>query len=87
MMLYELFKGKNVYVRTLTFHYTGRVIQGDAHSLILEDAAWIADSGRFGEALLSGRLSEIEPFPDGPVYVSAIVDVTEWTHELPREAQ
>jgi hypothetical protein len=87
MTPYELFKGKNVYVRTLTFHYTGRVVQGDAHSLVLEDAAWIADSGRFGEALLSGRLNEIEPFPAGLVYVSAIVDITEWKHALPREAR
>jgi hypothetical protein len=87
MNLYELFKNKNVYVRTLTFHYTGHVVSGDEHSLVLEEAAWIADSGRFGEALLSGMLNEVEPFPAGLVYVSAIVDVTEWRHELPRETR
>lgn len=87
MTLVELFNGKNVFIRTVTYHYTGRVVGGDATSLILEDAAWIADSGRFSAAMGSGNLSEVEPFPAGQVYVSAIVDVHEWTHDLPRKVK
>ncbi|CAK0747926.1 hypothetical protein CCP3SC15_1500015 [Gammaproteobacteria bacterium] len=52
---------------------------------VLEDAAWIADTGRFADCLANGSLSEVEPFV-GPVIIcrGAIVDATEWTHELPR---
>jgi hypothetical protein len=42
----------------------------------LEDAAWIADTGRFADALKSGKFNEVEPFPDGQVIVGrgAIID-------------
>ena len=51
----------------------------------LDDAAWIADTGRFSDALKNGNLNEVEPYP-GSCFVSAgaVVDVSEWAHELPR---
>jgi hypothetical protein len=54
----------------------------------LDDAAWIADTGRFAEALETGQFSEIEPYP-GTCYVAvgAIVDLSEWPHQLPRETR
>ena len=56
--------------------------------LTLDDAAWIADSGRWAAALATGSLSEVEPFP-GSVMVSmgAVVDVSPWKHALPRETK
>lgn len=53
--------------------------------IVLADAAWIADSGRFSVALATGTLSEVEPYP-GECIVSrgAIVDVSLWAHPLPR---
>ena len=80
--------GDVVFVRTVTYHYTGRISAIYAGEIVLEDAAWIADSGRFGTALATGELSEIEPYP-GSVVVSrgAIVDVSPWAHPLPRVAQ
>ena|SRR5258708_31573124 len=82
-------EGKNVFVRTVTHYYTGTLagqIDGQHMSwLKLDDAAWIADTGRFSEALAKGTLNEVEPYP-GMCFVNAgaVVDVCEWPHELPR---
>ena len=77
--------GTNVFVRTVTFHYTGKLVAADDSFLLLDDAAWVADSGQFSTALTTGELSEVEPFPKS-CYVSrgAIVDVSPWQHDLPR---
>jgi hypothetical protein len=79
--------GKSVLVRAVTHYYTGRVVAFSAEELLLEDAAWIADTGRFATALRTGVLSEVEPYPDGVVSINrgAIVDVSEWKHALPRD--
>ena len=81
--------GQNVFVRTVTMHYTGKLVRVTPGELVLIDAAWIADSGRFHEALLTGVLREVEPYPDGEVIVSrgGIIDVCRWPHDLPRTAQ
>ena len=77
--------GKNVFVRTVTHHYTGHLLASDGQFLKLADAAWIADDGRFTQALNDGALNEVEPYP-GEVLVGAgaIVDLCEWLHDLPR---
>lgn len=77
--------GKNVFVRTVTHHYTGKLASVEDGFLHLEEAAWIADDGRFADALKNGSLNEVEPYP-GDCYVSAgsLVDVSEWLHDLPR---
>lgn len=79
------FIGKAVFIRTVTMHYTGRLVAISADTLVLDDAAWIADSGRFATALATGELVEVEPFP-GRVCVGrgALVDITAWDHALPR---
>lgn len=78
--------GASVFIRTVTNYYTGRVVALTEFEVVLDDAAWIADTGRFHTALKSGTLGEIEPYI-GPVSVARgpIVDVTEWTHDLPRD--
>lgn len=81
--------GKNVFIRTITMYYTGRIVRVTNQELILEDAAWIADCGRFSQSLTTGSLSEVEPFPAGEVIVSrgAILDCSEWRFPLPREVK
>lgn len=76
-------EGKNILIRTVTNFYTGRVIEENSKFLKLEKAAWIADTGRFSDALASSIFSEVEPYPR-PVIVmkAAMVDVTE-IGELP----
>jgi len=82
-----LYKGSSVLIRTVTHYYTGRVKQVTPLWIVIEDAAWIADTARFADALLKGTLNEVEPYPNGPVYIAigAVVDICEWRHALPRE--
>ena len=56
-------------IRTVTMIDTGRLVGITPQELILEDAAWIADTGRFSDALKSCTFGEVEPFPDGRVIV------------------
>ena len=70
--------GKIVLIRTVTLYYTGRVVAVTPVEIAITDAAWIADTGRFSDALaVGGQFSEVEPYPDGRVvYVSrgAVID-------------
>ena len=77
--------GKLYLIRTVTMHYTGRVIAVTDTDVVLEDAAWIADTGRFADSLAPGSVSEVEPYP-GRVAVcrGVMVDFAEWNHALPR---
>jgi hypothetical protein len=56
--------GKAYFIRTVTHYYTGRIERVTAKEIILSDAAWIVDSGRFHDALKTGKLNEVEPFTD-----------------------
>lgn len=83
---YEI--GENYFIRTVTFHATGRLTRVYRDELVLEDAAWIAASGRFSDALKSGDFSEVEPFPDGKKLVigrGSIVDACTLDTPLPRD--
>ncbi len=84
---YASFFHKNVFVRTVTMAYTGKLVAVHNQELVLEDAAWIADTGRFADFLKDGKVSEVEPYPAGLIVIGrgAIVDVCEWGHELPRK--
>ena len=76
-----------VFIRTVTHHHTGEIVLVLPTEIVLKDAAWIADDGRFSEALKTGVFNEVEPFPDG-VFVSvsrgALIDAADWKHALPR---
>lgn len=78
--------GKSYFIRTVTHHYTGKLVAIYPGELVLEDVAWIADDGRFADALETGEFSEIEPYPDGEVILSrgAVLDVSEYKFPLPR---
>ena len=77
--------GKNYFIRTVTHHLTGKLMKVTSKELVLDDAAWIADDGRFHDALKTGKLNEVEPFP-GSIIVGrgALIDACIWSHELPR---
>ena len=55
---------------------TGKVVKVTDQEIVLEDAAWIADTGRFSDAIKKCEFNEVEPFPDGKVIIGrgAIID-------------
>lgn len=80
--------GKAYLIRTVTLYYTGRIASITDSDLVLEDAAWIPDTGRFSECLTTGNPSEVEPY-SSPVIVprGGIIDATVWRHPLPRNVK
>lgn len=84
--MYLLFKIGQAYLfRLVTLYYTGRVVKVTPKEIILEDAAWIADTGRFSDALKTGKLNEIEPIGTVIIGRGAVIDASLWTHKLPME--
>ena len=80
--------GQAYFIRTVTYRFIGILVQKSDKELILKDASWIADSGRWSDALKNGTLNEVEPYPDDELVIinrSACCDITRWKHPLPRE--
>jgi hypothetical protein len=79
--------GENYFIRTVTYHITGKLKAVFPGELVLTEAAWVADSGRFSAALKSCDFLEVEPFHrDVIVNRGAICDVTT-IDRLPREVK
>lgn len=83
--------GKNYFIRTVTMHLVGKLIAVYDKELVIQDAAWVADNGRFHK-FMEGELDdncEIEPFPDGLVIVGrgSILDCALWKGELLRSVK
>jgi hypothetical protein len=78
--------GENYFIRTITAHYTGKLMKVFPTELILIDCAWIADDGRFADSF-EKEYSEVEPFPDGEVIIGrgGILDASVIKKALPRK--
>ncbi|MGL4335383.1 MAG: hypothetical protein ACRCST_00710 [Turicibacter sp.] len=70
--------GKVYAFRTVTMIYTGRIKAISSAEVLLEEAAWIPDSGRWADFVDTGAHNEAEPYKR-PVILSrgAFLDVTE----------
>lgn len=78
--------GGKYFIRTVTYFATGKVKAIVGNFLVLGDAAWIADTGRFSQALKDGVFSEVEPVEvDMFVNLASISDAFDWNHDLPRK--
>jgi len=77
--------GAKYFVRTATHYVAGKLVAVGEQELTLEDASWIADTGRFTAAMASGDFEEVEMFAN-PVIVGrgAIIDATQIS-KLPTE--
>jgi len=83
---YPFILGRNYFIRTVTYHHTGKLIAATKNELVLTNAAWIADDGRFATALETGEFSEIEPFPKKSHVIvgrNALIDALIHNHPLP----
>lgn len=77
--------GEKYLFRTVTYHITGEIVRIDGDFLTLNTVAWIADSGRFADALRTCKFAEVEPMPDGVrLNVASITDASPIT-TLPTE--
>jgi len=64
-------------IRTVTMIQTGKLIAVYDGELVLDDAAWIADTGRFSEFLEGNGVGEVEPFANNVIVNrGSIIDVT-----------
>lgn len=78
--------GGAYFIRTVTYFITGKVKAIVGNFLVLEEGAWIADTGRFSQAINDGKLNEIEPVSvDIFLNLNSISDAFIWKHKLPRE--
>lgn len=75
--------GEQFFFRTVTYHMTGRVKKVIGNIVELENAAWIADSGRFMNAIKEGKLNEVEPVGRAFLNIQTVVDFFPWKHRLP----
>lgn len=79
--------GANYFIRTVTHHYTGKLIEVYDTEIVLVDAAWIADDGRFAQAIATGSFNEVEPYPDGMEVIigrGSLLDAAMIPFALPR---
>lgn len=83
---HSLVVGEKYFIRTVTYFHVGRLVAITDLDIVLADALWVADTGRFHDAMKSGKLDEIEPFANDVIISrGAIVDITAWGHSLPKE--
>lgn len=83
---YEI--GKAYLIRTVTMIYTGRLEAVYKNELVLGECAWIADTGRWQQACVDGKLNEVEPYAKGDLIIigrGSILDVSPWHKDLPKE--
>jgi hypothetical protein len=84
--------GEAYFFRTVTYHTLGRVKKIVGNFLVLEEASWIADSGRFNEFINDGKVDnqsvEIEHLEVNPVLsLTSVVDAFPWKHKLPSKTK
>jgi hypothetical protein len=68
--------GEIYLIRTVTMIDTGKLVAVSNQELVLEDAAWIPDTGRYSDAIKKAEFNEVEPYPDGKVWIGrgSIID-------------
>ena len=84
---YEDLVGSKYFFRTVTYHLVGEVKRMVGRFAYLKNASWIADSGRFNEAIKNGTLSEVENVGDAFINLDTVVDFFPWKHSLPKESK
>lgn len=80
--------GSKYLIRTVTVYIVGQVREVVGDFLVLDDASWVADTGRYSQALASGTLNEVERLPDGVIVgLGSVCDAQPWLHTLPKETK
>ena len=77
---HKLVVGKKYLFRTVTMIYTGELVDQFDDCFLIKKAAWIADTGRWADNVISCEFNEVEPYPEHlsiPVYKSGMLDIVE----------
>ena len=82
---YDDLIGKSWFFRTVTYHLVGKAVKRIGSFIQLENASWIADSGRFMQFIKDGTLNEVEPVGTCFVNLETVTDFFPWVHKLPTE--
>ena len=79
--------GAKYLIRTVTNYWVGELCSVYPMEIVLKNASWIADTGRYADCLQDGSLKEVEAVPHRRVIVGrgAIDDAADWRHPLPAE--
>ena len=78
--------GEKYLIRTVTHYYIGVLKEVFEQELLLSSASWIADTGRYYDALKTGKLNEVEPIiGDAIIGRGAVVEAVVWTHDVPKD--
>jgi len=80
-------EGKSYFIRTVTYHFVGTIKEIVGKWIVLKDASWVADSGRFHVALEKGELSEVEYMKQAIINMDTITDATEWENKVPKDSK
>jgi len=84
---YDDMIGQKYFFRTVTYHLVGKVTKRIGSFLKLEQSSWVADSGRFMQAIKDGTLNEVEPVGIAYVNMESVTDMFPWNHPLPTKQQ
>ena len=84
---YQDMVGEKYFFRTVTYHAVGEVKKIVGRFAYLKNASWIADSGKFSEAIKNGTLSEVEHVGEQFINLDTVVDFFPWKHKLPTETK
>jgi len=79
------FVGEKLFIRTVTYFALGKVKKVMGKIIELEDACWVADTGRFSSFLKNGTTDELEITGRHFVNFDSVVDFFIWKHDLPTE--
>lgn len=84
--------GENYLVRTVTHIQVGKLEDINDKEIILSNASWVADTGRFHNMLKNGldnvENSEVEPFIDDIIVNrGALIEATKYRHQLPKKVK
>ena len=82
---YDDLVGHSFFFRTVTYHLIGKVVKRIGMFLQLENASWVADSGRFMNTIKEGKLNEVEPVETAFVNLESVTDFFPWKHTLKQE--
>lgn len=77
--------GEKYLIRTVTYFALGKLDEITGDFLVLSESSWVADTGRFTQALANGDLNEVEITGACFVNMASIVDAFPWKHELPKK--